>query len=332
MRTDAKIGFAIGGVLLAVLAAYLIVIGPKHNGKKKTVALVPTAQVTPAPTAEDPITPAAAPNRIPSPTPPMASANDSGSTPTPALPATPTSPDQTSKLALPDDHSRVAQANAKLFHPSVPDKSVDAGDSMTDGVPDGMIVQNTNPVSSDPTPRSVKSRLHRLLIRHGGDHAITADHTADHSADHLGATTDRQYSVKSGQTLSSIAADVYGNARFWVAIQRENPGLDAKHLKVGQKINMPDISDVRPNGPVLVDVLEPVTTTSGTDIDGNARTYRVLSGDSLYKISKKVFGTGKHASAIYDMNKDLIGDDESKLKLGMVLNLPEIANRPAVVQ
>jgi nucleoid-associated protein YgaU len=134
--------------------------------------------------------------------------------------------------------------------------------------------------------------------------------------------TQKTYTVKPGQTLSSIAQEVYGNARFWVAIARENKSIDPKHLKIGEKINLPDVSEVRP-GPVLVDVIEPVATSGGSAVDTTGSTYRVQSGDSLYKISKKLFGTGKKATAIYQLNKALIGDDETRLKPGMLLRIPE---------
>jgi len=54
MRTDAKIGFAIGGVLLAVLTVYAIVV-PRHNKRSaNTVSLVVTP---PAPSSDNSTTP-----------------------------------------------------------------------------------------------------------------------------------------------------------------------------------------------------------------------------------------------------------------------------------
>jgi nucleoid-associated protein YgaU len=131
----------------------------------------------------------------------------------------------------------------------------------------------------------------------------------------------RLYTIKPGQTLSLIAASIYGNSRFYVAIKRANPNLDANHLKPGQTITLPDISDVKP-GPAHETTASAVETTSGAST-GN--TYTVQSGDTLYRIAKKLYGSPKQADAIYELNKSSIGADEGRLKLGMVLQLPATA-------
>lgn len=46
------------------------------------------------------------------------------------------------------------------------------------------------------------------------------------------------YTVKKGDTLSSIARAKYGSGD-WKKIAAANPGLDPNHIKVGQKINLP---------------------------------------------------------------------------------------------
>jgi nucleoid-associated protein YgaU len=54
----------------------------------------------------------------------------------------------------------------------------------------------------------------------------------------------------------------------------------------------------------------------------DARSYTVKPGDSLYGIAKRLLGSGRRADALYNLNKDVIGPDKSKLKLDMVLKLP----------
>lgn len=99
------------------------------------------------------------------------------------------------------------------------------------------------------------------------------------------------YTIKSGQTLCSIASEIYGNSRFWVAIQRENKGLDANHLKVGSKIMLPDISPLKP-GPITTVSDEEPMMAAATSSEKSDHTYVVKSGDSLYGICKHLFGTG----------------------------------------
>ena len=78
MRTDAKIGFAIGGVLLAVLTVYAIVV-PKHKKTTPgTVTLVtPPAQSNPTSSGNSvaPPTPVVAENTAPV-TPPITAMGD----------------------------------------------------------------------------------------------------------------------------------------------------------------------------------------------------------------------------------------------------------------
>jgi nucleoid-associated protein YgaU len=51
----------------------------------------------------------------------------------------------------------------------------------------------------------------------------------------------------------------------------------------------------------------------------------VQPGDNLNKIAIKKFGKVDMVSRIYELNKQLIGDDPAKLKVGMVLNMPTAA-------
>lgn len=62
-------------------------------------------------------------------------------------------------------------------------------------------------------------------------------------------------------------------------------------------------------------------TVGGVAPDG--KTYTVQPSDSLYRICKRLYGNGSEANKLYDLNKSVIGPDMAKLKVGMVLKLPE---------
>jgi len=47
--------------------------------------------------------------------------------------------------------------------------------------------------------------------------------------------------------------------------------------------------------------------------------YIVVSGDSLWKISQKLYGTGQRWYTIYDMNIDLKGVSPANIDTGMAL-------------
>ncbi|MBV9327343.1 MAG: LysM peptidoglycan-binding domain-containing protein [Chloroflexi bacterium] len=63
----------------------------------------------------------------------------------------------------------------------------------------------------------------------------------------------------------------------------------------------------------------PSTTASLT---AGGDTYEVQSGDTLATISQQFYGDPTQWRRIYDANKDAIGDDPDKLKLGTKLTIP----------
>ncbi len=52
------------------------------------------------------------------------------------------------------------------------------------------------------------------------------------------------------------------------------------------------------------------------------KTYKVMNGDTLQKISKQFYGTYKKWQKIYDANKDKLANP-NRIKPGMTLNIPE---------
>jgi nucleoid-associated protein YgaU len=55
---------------------------------------------------------------------------------------------------------------------------------------------------------------------------------------------------------------------------------------------------------------------------GGGETYEVQAGDTLGIIAEKFYGDSTMWRPIYDANKDAIGPDPDKLKLGMQLKIP----------
>jgi nucleoid-associated protein YgaU len=64
-----------------------------------------------------------------------------------------------------------------------------------------------------------------------------------------------------------------------------------------------------------------VSPTSTTEpVAGES--YEVQSGDTLLTIAEQKYGDGTQWRRIYDANKDVIGSDPDKLKIGMQLKIP----------
>ncbi len=69
--------------------------------------------------------------------------------------------------------------------------------------------------------------------------------------------------------------------------------------------------------------VNPNTPTTATTDNGAIRTYKVVSGDSLWKIAKKMYpgDTKNGIEKIKDANKDTLSDGKP-LRVGQVLNIP----------
>lgn len=116
------------------------------------------------------------------------------------------------------------------------------------------------------------------------------------------------YTVQSGDTMTSIAEEWFGDANLWDLIAKANPLVDPQRLKVGQVLNLP-AKDARREAPEV-------------PAGGAAVTYVVRPGDTLSKISTAYYGSSAHWKLIYDANRDVIGADASELSVGMKLTIP----------
>jgi nucleoid-associated protein YgaU len=127
----------------------------------------------------------------------------------------------------------------------------------------------------------------------------------------------RTHRITSGETLSSISAAAYGNAKYYKRLIAANPGVDPKHLKIGQMLNIPEANDDSEKNSS-----GSTSTEAAQNVDPSTA-YVVKSGDTLEKIARRLYGDGQMQEKIYQANKALIGDDENVLKIGWVLKLPE---------
>lgn len=56
--------------------------------------------------------------------------------------------------------------------------------------------------------------------------------------------------------------------------------------------------------------------------EGKARTYTVLSGDTLWKIAERMYGNGSQYMKIFEANTDLL-DSPDRIFPGQELKIPE---------
>jgi nucleoid-associated protein YgaU len=341
MRKEVKIGTAIGGVLVAVIVVSALV-NKGHSKKHDDVALdvgKPSATGDQTGTADH--SPAGDAGAIAHPTDPTPPSHDTvgdaptGGQVTPPPPPTPSHSDDSADAS----HSPKSGTNWQILlsaeHPDdmmpvrthTPDPASETGTGGTVTPPVETRVDNGgNSSGSAPTPPTGSS---------GNTTGIASDPGTVITPRPAGPQTHR---IQSGETFSSIAKSFYGDARYFGEIAKANPTVNPNKLKPGTAINLPDKSTFKttekkeatagtstPAGPSAT----PRSGTPAVTAVDSKTEYRVQSTDSLYKISLKLYGTPNKVDAIYQLNKDRIGADPARLKLNMVLKLPEAPNSSA---
>jgi nucleoid-associated protein YgaU len=293
LRKDVKLGLSVGGVFVAVLVVYLLVVPSSQQpgdqfsgGEPSPDALRPDASAGPG--AQDA----------------TASANQPLST-------DPFAPD--TELASAARPGGAAQQGPDWYR-------------LLYGKPEALLASGASPTTAPSSSGLIVSRPIDAPV------SARSQATASVFADPQTPTPlpMRTHIVQSGETLSSISKAAYGSANFYPHILRANPGLDPVKLRPGMTINLPDARDVKPaeavkpaetartpEAPVLA-----ASTEAQRPADATSE-YKVQSGDSLHAISLRLYGKADRVDRLYELNKQTIGPNPAALKIGMVLKLPD---------
>ncbi len=129
------------------------------------------------------------------------------------------------------------------------------------------------------------------------------------------------YTVRKGDTLSGIALKELGSARRWQEIRALNETLDERGLQPGRVIWLP--GDTVSAGPDPAAKVGHATVREEKNPPAGSRTYTVLRGDSLWKISERFFGGPGGIDRIVAANRDKLSGRDAVLKVGSVLRIPE---------
>jgi nucleoid-associated protein YgaU len=332
MRKDLKIGLAIGAVLLVVLIVYLAV--PSQNDQL----------------AQNPVGADVQTSDSGAPTPSTASHED-----TAKRAAGDTSASEQPKVAPPAhvDGGTAGEPKSEQASAAAGKGKVDPFSIWGDALEQGKlpVISETppplsaaggptnpdtgaaalTPTTEVPVPPTPANAGQPEIVKPTGE--STAEKTietpepkpAADTGDTAAASAGRPHKIRIGETYSSIAKVAYGDARYYLAIEKANPNVDPSKLKPGMTINLPDVETVKGAAHPAADKQKAEPSSSGKDIDA-ATEYRVQSGDSLHKIAMKRYGSSTMADTIYELNKATIGDDSAKLKIGMVLKMPANPN------
>ncbi len=126
-----------------------------------------------------------------------------------------------------------------------------------------------------------------------------------------------EYRVKPDDSLWTIAAESLGDPVRWKEILKANPTLDPDRLRVGQRLRLPRRQAARhapgPEPRLRVDTGDPGVV------------YHVVDdGDTLTDIADRFYGSTVGWTAIWEANRDLIGANPDRLRVGTRLRIPDV--------
>ncbi len=128
----------------------------------------------------------------------------------------------------------------------------------------------------------------------------------------------RDYVIRPGDTLESIARSLWGDSSLWPAIARSNPLKDPRRLAVGETIRVPVDPENIQGRVVEGDGAAPASTPTA---DPGWVEYTVQPGDSLTRIARSYYGSVRFADAIFEANRETLSSPDA-LRVGQVLRLP----------
>jgi len=319
MRKDVKLGLSIGGVLLACLIVYILV--PKNNEGDQFAKQGDSTNSA----GERQETANAGPGSTTPPAPHPEATTGPGTSSDPSHEASPTAPDHipATGAGAGDPGNTVAATTPRSYDW---ERILTTGE----GPKTPLLAMGTNrgpsderPAAPDPfgdAPKGTNASNEPNWNGHGGaagGPSVGTRNTQPPAATGGARSTPKEHVVQQGEHLSSIALAVYGDARLYKEILKANPGLDERKLKPGTTIKLPDASTF-----AAAPKAQPAAAKQEPTIDSN-KEYRVAPGDNLHKIAVKLYGKPAKANDLYELNKDKIGDDSARVKVGMVLKLPE---------
>jgi nucleoid-associated protein YgaU len=141
---------------------------------------------------------------------------------------------------------------------------------------------------------------------------------------------DGRYTIQPNDSLWKISEKVYGHGRYFKAIHEHNrakmPYPD--RLTAGEVIEVPPPGILEERYPDLCPkqrrsaVVKTRTQPANPRPRSSADTYVVEEGDTLFDIARYELGKASRWGEIYELNRDVLGEDFDYLQPGLELKLP----------
>jgi nucleoid-associated protein YgaU len=164
----------------------------------------------------------------------------------------------------------------------------------------------------DPPPREVEFPLAAPAVTSSEDAGGSPG--ADPSPPAVIPPEFRDYSIRRGDTFSTIARRMYGTSRHAGAIAAANPFVSPTALREGQVLRIPVDPENVQGKPAEGAAPEPAA-------DPEFIEYAVASGDTLSEISQRFYGSLRYAEVIYHANRETMSSIDD-LQIGQVLRIP----------
>ena len=142
----------------------------------------------------------------------------------------------------------------------------------------------------------------------------STDITLIDGGEKLSSKEEKVYEVVKGDNLWKIAVKEYGDGYAWTKIAAANNLKNASVIGVGQKIVLPKI-----------ETKEMVSKSDNLDTSyiSQGSEYKVVRGDSLWKIAVRAYGDGYQWTKIWQENRSKLVNPNG-LEIGMMLNIPKL--------
>lgn len=142
----------------------------------------------------------------------------------------------------------------------------------------------------------------------------STDITLIDGGEKLSSKEEKVYEVVKGDNLWKIAVKEYGDGYAWTKIAAANNLKNASVIGVGQKIVLPKIESKEMVS--KSDNLDTSSISQGSE-------YKVVRGDSLWKIAVRAYGDGYQWTKIWQENRSKLVNPNG-LEIGMMLNIPKL--------
>lgn len=130
--------------------------------------------------------------------------------------------------------------------------------------------------------------------------------------------------VARGETWSSIARKHFGDSGHAEAVLRANPLKDPRSLRAGDAILVP-VDPMNVQGARAQALDGSAARGEANQRSDGARTYRVRERDTLSQISTRMYGSPRHASLIFEANRDRLGlGSMTSIRPGQELVIPRL--------